>query len=639
MRVKFMSISLWNFMCFEHIIYQFPEYGFHLVLGEVEGDMKDSNGAGKSALFEALTWVLFGKTMRDIQVAKVVRSGQLEAKGVLWFEIGEYKYQVIRTRTLSGRASTLTFASFRTDVAQGAPGEDLTGSSMEETDARIVGELGFSFELFKNSVFYGQGLPYRFVQSTDAQKKAIMEEILSLDWLQGSLLRTRSVRNIYRDILHKAGTEIDACVRIELHLDSQLRHYRELVEDVSTKRHAVELLLHSGESHTAYDIREQITRQNDLIIRVNVGIERLGVEIRRLREAVAQWNVTLSEAQTEVRSGVNQSVLVENQIDEAQTSIQRLSEPAAPCLMCKRPLPNRTRAIVISEIQASKVKLEDEHKVLCLEMEVNSTEITQMETQIGEYERQIVEQEVVLASFLHEKTTAERELAVWDVRLENTDASLQTQLDGLSEQLSQWEDLVRRDEGQLEEQLERKTMYGETRQGAISILNALDFYETGFSNRGIKPLVLGNVIPVLNGSARSYSDILTNGEFHVRFSVTGEPYERFVVEVVSEASQVDYSQFSGGEKRRVDVIVLMVLHDLIANMSGIETNIQVFDEVCENLDVVGVELLMEFLKTLADNRSIYVISHNNDFLSHFSSFLKVKKNVNGVSTVHPDFQV
>ena len=65
-----------------------------------------SNGAGKSSLLEAISWVIWGKCRGGAD--DVIRTGEKEAQVDFTFRYGQEVYRVIRTRRLR-QASTLEF--------------------------------------------------------------------------------------------------------------------------------------------------------------------------------------------------------------------------------------------------------------------------------------------------------------------------------------------------------------------------------------------------------------------------------------------------------------------------------------------------------------------------------------------------
>ena len=55
--------------------------------------------------------------------------------------------------------------------------------------------------------------------------------------------------------------------------------------------------------------------------------------------------------------------------------------------------------------------------------------------------------------------------------------------------------------------------------------------------------------------------------------------------------------------------------------------------MCENLDNDGIERLIELLRERAEDRCIYVISHDREFGSEFENYIMVDKNEEGVSRI------
>ena len=128
--------------------------------------------------------------------------------------------------------------------------------------------------------------------------------------------------------------------------------------------------------------------------------------------------------------------------------------------------------------------------------------------------------------------------------------------------------------------------------------------------------------------------LLITVTFHSQAATqAGEVRERFEVVVENTSHATDHVQSSRGERRCVDVIVLLALHDLIIYQSGIDVNIQIFDEVCGNLDSDGIERLIELLRERAEERCTYVITHDRELGSEFENYIMVEKDEHGVSRI------
>ncbi|GAI86651.1 unnamed protein product [marine sediment metagenome] len=72
--IDFTYLFLTNFMSFKKASLPLADQGLVLIEGSnLDSDASDSNGSGKSALTEALTWCLWGKTVRGTYLQMPLR--------------------------------------------------------------------------------------------------------------------------------------------------------------------------------------------------------------------------------------------------------------------------------------------------------------------------------------------------------------------------------------------------------------------------------------------------------------------------------------------------------------------------------------------------------------------------------------
>jgi DNA repair exonuclease SbcCD ATPase subunit len=71
-----------------------------------------------------------------------------------------------------------------------------------------------------------------------------------------------------------------------------------------------------------------------------------------------------------------------------------------------------------------------------------------------------------------------------------------------------------------------------------------------------------------------------------------------------------FGQGSGGERRRIDLAVMLGFRQIMKLTTGKDINVVYFDEVAENLDDEGVYRLHEAILDISKNSHVYVISHN-----------------------------
>jgi len=67
---------------------------------------------------------------------------------------------------------------------------------------------------------------------------------------------------------------------------------------------------------------------------------------------------------------------------------------------------------------------------------------------------------------------------------------------------------------------------------------------------------------------------------------------------------------SGGEKRKLNLAVMLGLKDLLLLTDNSHVDLIFFDEVAENIDEDGVEGLHQLLQEIKKTKTIFVITHN-----------------------------
>lgn len=117
------------------------------------------------------------------------------------------------------------------------------------------------------------------------------------------------------------------------------------------------------------------------------------------------------------------------------------------------------------------------------------------------------------------------------------------------------------------------------------------------------------------------------------FVVTLVPEKKGIGFNITRGSKViNYKNLSGGEKRRIDIIILLAIQKYFLEMSGTTCNLVVFDEIFDNIDSVGIKIIIETIKNMFDESTcVLVVTHNDLVKSSFDSIITVTKGIDGVS--------
>jgi DNA repair exonuclease SbcCD ATPase subunit len=145
-----------------------------LVLGYTsDGGRADSNGVGKSSLFEAVCWCLYGKTYKGISHDDVVNN---RCKGGTRVEldllIDSDAITVVRHRKHSKYKNKLLL--FKNGV-------NITPFNQKDAEVVLDSLLPLSYNAFKHVCYFGQGMSDKFLALNDSGRKQLLEELLGME--------------------------------------------------------------------------------------------------------------------------------------------------------------------------------------------------------------------------------------------------------------------------------------------------------------------------------------------------------------------------------------------------------------------------------------------------------------------------
>jgi DNA repair exonuclease SbcCD ATPase subunit len=130
------------------------------------------------------------------------------------------------------------------------------------------------------------------------------------------------------------------------------------------------------------------------------------------------------------------------------------------------------------------------------------------------------------------------------------------------------------------------------------------FWEKAFSEQGIIKYIIRNVLSYFNDRINYYLSFLTSQGYYLEFD------EELSEKILVSDQLVHYISLSGGEKRKINLSVLLALKDLLSFTDKNQLDIIFFDEVAENLDEEGIQGLHQLLNEIKKTKNVFVITHN-----------------------------
>jgi len=641
--MKFLSIKAENFLSFHSLNYSFPETGLYFIGGEkYDSKISNSNGSGKSAFVEILAWTLFGNTIRNIGKDEVVNwTVGKDCSSMIEFEDDYGKiYTIARFRKHNENGNSLFLFQ---------DNQNLTQSTVLKTQEEIEKILGMNWLVFSVATLFGERAR-RFSEAVDSEKKQIFDEILMF--------------HQYLDALSKVKEDIRVVENEVSATEQMIITYNKLIEENTSKiaQYEEDLVklendyqkIGSELEYNTKKIQENTEKLDKLkeVYNANLKIkEELESDDQKLMQYMNKLEnekkENLSDPKNEIeglKAEINVLLIELNNLDSSISKLDSFKF-GTRCPTCGHEFNEESVADVRNHFKNEKEKKESVYtqyveKLSKLE-DIFEQKNNVWEEKISATVKSKMELEKTLSdlrdSIMENKTKIfelESEIKSFKFEIEQVKTSYDEKVEYVNEQI----DIENR---KLKENINEIEKFNEIIENKKDELQYLKFWKDGFGNQGIKSLLLDEIVPMLNNKVSYYASALMDNSISVEFDTettlkSGEKRDKFDIRLIINGDQVDYKNCSSGEKRRIDVSILLALQNLIFSRNINSSNLIIFDEVFDSLDRIGIERVINLLEEESKDKSIFVISHIQELADYFKNVILIK-NKNGISSLEVQY--
>jgi exonuclease SbcC len=357
------------------------------------------NGAGKSSLLDAMTWVLFGEARGKSTDVINLNLDVKAAEVALTFAYEGNTFRVQRTLP-RGKSTVLEFQILddgrqKTDdgmvngqlsiVHQWKP---LTEKTTRDTQARIEQTLRLDYDTFINASFFLQGKADEFTQRKSSERKAVLSTILGLEIWDTYKERTAEKRKLIEsDVQEIDGrvAEIDSELAEEDARKSRLAELENTLKQLSSARETQEAAL------------ENIRKNAALINEQRKLAETLSTSLERARASLATLETRLTEREDKRNTYVDlisRAKEIESAYKAWQKSRKDLEEFDKTAVEFREH--DEQRKQLLNDIRVEKAKLEQEFEALNGQFSViseQSSVVNELEEQVATAQSSLLEAE------------------------------------------------------------------------------------------------------------------------------------------------------------------------------------------------------------------------------------------------------
>ena len=172
--MKPLRLYMENFMNHKKSEIDFSLFNAALIVGKNKDNARESNGIGKTSIFSAIEYALFGEVPTSV-LEKIIRNGTEKCLVEFAFETELGKFKITRGRSRKGRSELRLHEWVNNDW------QAISERGMPETNKKINELVKISHKAFSHSIKFGQN-DLSGLASVDKpeKRKAILKEPLQL---------------------------------------------------------------------------------------------------------------------------------------------------------------------------------------------------------------------------------------------------------------------------------------------------------------------------------------------------------------------------------------------------------------------------------------------------------------------------
>lgn len=536
------------------------------------------NGQGKSSIYEALTFVLFGKAFRDIKKDQLINN--INKKNCL-VECNLISNNGTQVKIRRGLKPNLF------EIYENGKLVDQHAEVKEYQNYLENNIIGMNYIIFSQTVIISKTKYTPFMKLRAGERRQFVESILNLE-LFGDMLKTQT-KNL--SILKTKENDFKTDIKIETtKMSGYVESYRRITS-----------LYEKAKKESQIEREKEIEFFNEKSILLIENNDKLSSQLMTDNPYLKKYNKSIQLK--------NKKQIITNNIEKLKSDIIKYEKnKSSKCHVCGSD-------VDISHIEKHIKELTKEINEKKSLIDIINNGLNDLSTIDELYNNHEKEQAVIKSKINNNK----------DLLMEYNNKIREYQ--NKKDDFSSYIDDIKELKSKTRESKKTLETYNDALKDVLKDIETNSFVLSLLKDSGIKSSIIQNSIPYINSIINEY---LHKFGFYINFELDSEFDETITIR---GAQDMSYNNFSEGEKLRVDLALIMAWRQIGLVKSGTTCNLLFFDEITDaSMDIEGVELFAKSLSVLKDS-NIWIISHTPEKLEQYMRGFIYLDKIDGFTTI------
>lgn len=605
MRIDILRIEIHNFMAFSDEVFDFSQQkGMNLVTGKNNDIPNSKNGCGKSTLFLALLYGLYGQLPNKVKLENIANRciDDKEVRTVVYLKVDNIEYKAVTG--LNKRAQGY-FSLYRRENEQYV---DITKSTIAETREFFETQiLHCDITLFLRTILLTSEQNYNFFYLKKSDKKEFIEKLFDIG------IFGKMYDKIHKDVLADDKKLVSHQNQL-LVLNQNLEDYTSRISSFNESRKTEQKRLEQ-EIEKVQKILDEIKKNS--IEKNDSLIEKFEDASKKLYDAKFKVNDQIASKKLQM-SKIKQEIAHNSQVrNDRKKIIDKHSELLGKlCDDCKKVF---DRYYSLSAFKKDIDAADKTNQQLTLQIAEEQKTMGILQDKLSAIDIKLKKAQIKLQELNSKSNEAKRT----QLQTEKSLSALSSSLQQLLSKANPYVNLLDETKAKIADE---EKILSETEDEYRYLKKA----EEIVSQDSLKKFIIKDLIGLINTRIKTYL-MKMGAAFTCIFD------ENLDYSFMTETGSCELQNFSCGEKKRLEIATCLSFRDFIAQRSNISSNLLVIDEYIDSgIDALAVDSILAILKsfTTQNNQNVFIISHRAEISNElFNRTIELHK-TNGISTVH-----